>query len=573
MELMEIKGTCLVRYHGREEEVCIPDHVEEISTEAFAWCSDLKRITGGRNVRMVRRDAFLGTPFYRFYHENETDWTEDYVYIGSCLLAARRNIRVAHIPEGTTMIAADAFRERVLLREVTFPSTLTYIDWRAFSDCFSLTELTIPGNVKKMGWHCLKGCKRLKQVKLEEGIEILENGVFSECRSIRHITFPKSLIKLGGWMFFGCANLEQVHFLGDLEEFYERTFSECSNLHQVDFPPGLKRIGSDCFYNCTNLERAPLPDALEVIGKNAFAGDKFLEEVHFPEALRSIGAGAFAACQELRRLHLPGKITKINDHTFLNCDKLEELTIYPGTEEIGDSVFQNCRNLIRVELPDTIRKIGREAFAGCQRMTRITMPSALEQIGSDLFRGCRGLADEDGFYVIDKVCYGYDGSNQLVSVPDGVEEVADGAFRGKDRYTEIRLPRTVGKVGIQAFHDCGSLSCLVGPNVGLEHWEEAVRLEAATGFCAFWKEYEPKYQAGYERYIRENREMILKKGIDQKLSYIIHYFTKFSLIEQKDFNRVLEYAQRQKAMEAVAILLEYRNSQKEEDLFDKYALD
>ncbi len=574
MEQFQIENHCLIKYFGDEEVVWIPDEVEELASDSFAWCTNLKKVTGGKNVHTVGKDAFIGTPFYRFYNENETDWEEDYIYIGTCLLAARRNIRIAHIPEGTTMIAADAFRERVLLREVTFPKSLVYIDWRAFVDCFSLTELTIPGNVKKLGWHCFKGCKRVKEIHLEEGIEIIENGVFSECRSLRHITFPKSLIKLGGWMFFGCANLEEVRFLGDLEEFYERTFSECSNLHEVDFPKALKRIGPDCFYNCTNLQKVDLPEGLEVIGKSSFVGDKFFEELALPKSLKTIGTGAFSGCWGIRELLLPANLQMIEDYVFLDCEKLEKVSVSDGIKILGNSVFQNCRNLKEVSIPDTVIELGREAFAGCHRLENIRMPKKLERIGADLFRKCNMLADEKGFYVIDKTCYGYYGADTVLNIPDGTKEIADGAFRGNNRYVQIKLPKTVTKIGADSFGSCENLLSIAAPGVSFHDWNEEILLESVIGYCEAYMEYEDDNGKLFHRWIEGKKELLLKKGIDLKLSYVIHYFTHFNLIDMVHFHEILEYAQKKKAMEVVALLLEYRNKLDVEiDLFDKYSLD
>ncbi len=574
IKLFEIKDRCLLKYYGTEEEVFIPDEVEEIATESFAWCSNLKRIAGGKNVHTVGKDAFLGTPFYRFYSENETEWEEDYIYIGSCLLAARRNIRTAHIPEGTTMIAADAFRERVLLKEVTFPSSLVYIDWRAFVDCFSLTKLTIPGNVKKLGWHCFKGCKRVKEIWLEEGVEIIENGVFSECRSLRYITFPKSLVKLGGWMFFGCANLEEVRFLGDLEEFHERTFSECSNLHKVNFPKGLKRIGPDCFYNCTNIQRVDFPEGLKSIGKSAFVGDKFFEELILPNSLTSIGTGAFTGCWGIKELVIPGNLLVIEDYVFLDCEKLEKVTVHEGVMSIGNSAFANCRNLKEAVLPNTVTSLGREAFAGCARLEKVQMPANVDSIGADLFKKCNKLSDENGFYIIDHICYGYYGPDTVLIIPDGTREAADGAFRDNDKYIQIKLPKSVTKIGKNSFGGCGHLLSIVAPGVAFSDWNEENCVNAVIGYCEAYKEYEKENAACFAHWIRDNKALLLKKGIDLQLSYIVHYFTSFHLIELKYFYEILEYAQKKKAMEPVALLLEYRNKMEEEaDLFDKYSLD
>ena len=143
----DIEQNKLIKYHGSEpyltipdgiqvigrgafrdcrelREITLPESVQEIEEEAFLLCVNLNRIHGGDRVISIGKDAFARTPWYQFYSENETDWKEDFIFVGRVLVKARRNIRKAIIPEGTTMIAADAFYERVLLREVEIPSSM-----------------------------------------------------------------------------------------------------------------------------------------------------------------------------------------------------------------------------------------------------------------------------------------------------------------------------------------------------------------------------------------------------------------------------------------------------------------
>ena len=179
----EISQGELIKYHGSEPYVTIPDGVEkigkrafrdcrelrqvtlpesllEIEEEAFLLCVNLTRIHGGSHVIFIGKDVLARTAWYQFYSENETDWKEDFLFIGKVLVKARRNLRKAIIPEGTTMIAADAFYERVLLREVKIPSSVKYLGWRAFKGCSGLTAISIPESVKTIGWHCFEGCSR-----------------------------------------------------------------------------------------------------------------------------------------------------------------------------------------------------------------------------------------------------------------------------------------------------------------------------------------------------------------------------------------------------------------------------
>lgn len=141
MQEFEISGGCLKKYNGHDfnlkvpegvrvigegalrdcrdiEEVTLPEGLERIENEAFQWCANLRRVNAPESLVYVGVDAFAGTPFYRYYNENEVEWIDDFLMLGKCLFKARRNLRRAVIPEGTVTICADAFNERVLLAEV-----------------------------------------------------------------------------------------------------------------------------------------------------------------------------------------------------------------------------------------------------------------------------------------------------------------------------------------------------------------------------------------------------------------------------------------------------------------------
>ena len=60
--------------------------------------------------------------------------------------------------------------------------------------------------------------------------------------------------------------------------------------------------------------------------------------------------------------------------------------------------------------------------------------------------------------------------------------------------------------------------------------------------------------------------------MDDQLTDAMSYLTAERLIPADQFAEVLEYAQKEKKMEIVAILLEYRNSWGGDDVFEKYSI-
>ena len=64
----------------------------------------------------------------------------------------------------------------------------------------------------------------------------------------------------------------------------------------------------------------------------------------------------------------------------------------------------------------------------------------------------------------------------------------------------------------------------------------------------------------------------MQAAVDNQFLLSMKYFTDRDRMNTEEFNDILEYAQKKKAMEIVALLLEYRNRRGEMDLFDKYGL-
>lgn len=58
---------------------------------------------------------------------------------------------------------------------------------------------------------------------------------------------------------------------------------------------------------------------------------------------------------------------------------------------------------------------------------------------------------------------GYTGTDKSVVLPEGIVEIADGAFRYNDSIEEVSLPRTLKKIGIGAFMFCNALKAISIP--------------------------------------------------------------------------------------------------------------
>lgn len=106
---------------------------------------------------------------------------------------------------------------------------------------------------------------------------------------------------------------------------------------------------------------------------------------------------------------------------------LKSIVIPEGVTEIHDDAFCRCCTLTSVQLPESLRYIGPRAFLMCTNLKelRIFHP---EYLGKAAFMGCKGLADENGFVIVENRVFDYFGSSKTIRIPKGVIGIEECAF-------------------------------------------------------------------------------------------------------------------------------------------------
>jgi len=70
---------------------------------------------------------------------------------------------------------------------------------------------------------------------------------------------------------------------------------------------------------------------------------------------------------------------------------------------------------------------------------------------------------QEHFYIEDGILTRYDGTENIVFIPDTVHTIGPGVFRGKAWLTEVHLPSGLRSIGAEAFKGCGKLGNMVFP--------------------------------------------------------------------------------------------------------------
>ena len=116
-----------------------------------------------------------------------------------------------------------------------------------------------------------------------------------------------------------------------------------------------------------------------------------------------------------------------------------------------------------VVIPESVTSIGASAFWGCSSLTSVVIPESVTSIGDWAFEGCKGLADANGFVIIQNALHDYYGKGGDVVIPEGVTSIGASAFWECSSLASVVIPEGVTSIGDKAFWGCSSLTSVVIP--------------------------------------------------------------------------------------------------------------
>jgi len=139
----------------------------------------------------------------------------------------------------------------------------------------------------------------------------------------------------------------------------------------------------------------------------------------------------------------------------LDCgnEELESIVIPEGITSIDEGAFTGCKNLKSVTIPASVTEIGEYVFFNCPALTSITVNE-----NNQIFKSIDGnlyykYNDEEIL-----VQYAVGKTNKTFTVPDGITEIGDEAFRLCKSLKNIVIPDSVTYIGEDVFSGCENLT-------------------------------------------------------------------------------------------------------------------
>ena len=130
---------------------------------------------------------------------------------------------------------------------------------------------------------------------------------------------------------------------------------------------------------------------------------------------------------------IPDGVTRIRKNAFSNA-KISKVIFPDSLVSLQNESFNGCENLKEIDFGNGIEQIGgyydQYVFSGCA-VEKLTFPPQVKEIGFNAFFLCSKLKE--------------------VVFNEGLETIHRGAFKNCPKLTEINLPASIKKVGLDAF--------------------------------------------------------------------------------------------------------------------------
>ena len=159
------------------------------------------------------------------------------------------------------------------------------------------------------------------------------------------------------------------------------------------------------------------------------------------------------------------KVVSIGPGAFSGSVTLNTLSIPEGITTISANAFASCPNLTSVEIGSTVSYIGSHAFADCSALGQVIFKGFLENIEPSAFNNTLWMTGSTSEFVLlgGTTLIKYNGSSESVTVPEGIKNIAAGAFAYNTTLRKVSLPSTLQDIGENAFVHCYSLEEILIP--------------------------------------------------------------------------------------------------------------
>ena len=336
------------------QEITIPDTVEYIGEGAFAYSRSLERITLGKNVTEITKNAFRDCE-QLYYISNRSNLALTFGSQENGQIAL--NAKVIVDANGETQYADPTVDYEVIdtvdgFRFVRENGVYKLVGYYGEQDTITLPE-SIDGNAYIL-WKFNGG----KTVIIPDGWTEIGDHAFQNNATTERFVIPESVTRIGVEAFRGCNSLQNIALPEGLTQIDTYAFLECYGLTDIEIPDTVTSIGYGAFASCRGLKKVDIPNSVLYLGDFIFSACSNLTEATLPQYITTIPMGLFYRCDSLETITIPSTVTQIKDHAFFACTSLKGMIIPETVTYLGEYVFSHCASLKELSIPQNVEFIG-----------------------------------------------------------------------------------------------------------------------------------------------------------------------------------------------------------------------
>ena len=397
------EGLCLIKYDGEKSEVSIPKTVKgktvlKIGPDAFKNNKKVKIV----NIPNTVQEIEDGGAFENCSNLKEVNIATDSKmnYLGEWTFYKCKNLETINLPHTITKLTLSCFEDCISLKELKLHEGIEYIEQNALSDT-NIEELVLPSTC--VCFYPINYMPSLKKIEAEKGnpIYISHQGVLYEKWNVSHPGFL--IAKQRGECVLIYYPSEKTVSNYQLPEFatgvYSHSFVKQKYLKTLyigkckDYSEELGRIRCNIVPDSSN-EYHQLVDGM-ILSKDG----KTLQQIPstlkgcvvVPAGVKTIATYA-AERTNMTKLILPESVETISGGSFWYSYKLKEVDMPENLTFLGDSVFQGCTALESIRIPCGIEEIYYNTFQDCP-LKSIVLPNSIKRLEWQAFSNCTEIKE------------------------------------------------------------------------------------------------------------------------------------------------------------------------------------
>ncbi len=221
------------------------------------------------------------------------------------------------------------------------------IDLKTSSNLNLVENLTIPTKiddkyVKGIKGNSLNELNNLKSIKIEEGVEFLEDYSISNFNKLESIELPSSINNIQNLALCNNPSLKNIKldennsnysvlnndlYSKDFKILYKVTNKSNTSLFSYDILEGVEIISTDAFSSLYLLKEVNFSSSLKEVYSNAFMSLPSLVSVNFNEGLKSLDFASFLACdnEDFNKIYIPSSLSIMTGNPFLHMPNLKNI--------------------------------------------------------------------------------------------------------------------------------------------------------------------------------------------------------------------------------------------------------